>query len=107
VTVAGADGSAIGSQTASGANSSVVGSQAANGADSSVLNGQAVQAGHDAVSAGRDATIAAAEDQPLKESWWARLRRRGAAVAFAIIIGAIAAVAGVIIAILVAGGLKP
>lgn len=107
VTVAGADGSAIGSQTASGANASVVGSQTANGADSSVVGGQVVQAGHDAVSAGQDAAITAAEDQPLKESWWARLRSRGAVVAFAIITGAIAAVAGVIIAILVAGGWKP
>lgn len=102
-----AHGDAIGSQTASGANSSVVGSQTANGVDSSVVGGQVMQAGHDAVSAGQDATITAAEDQPLKESWWARLRKRGAVVAFAIIIGALAAVAGVIIAILVAAGWKP
>ena len=107
VTVSGAHGNAIGSQSASGANSSVVGSQAASGAGSSVVGGQVVQADHNAVSAGQDATITAAEDQPLKESWWARLRKRGAVVAFAIIIGAIAAVAGVIIAILVAAGWKP
>jgi hypothetical protein len=97
----------IGSQTASGANSSVVGSQAANGTNSSVVGGQAVQAGHDAVSAGQDATITGAEDQPVKEGWWTRLRKRGAVVAFAIIIGSIAAVAGVIVAIVVAAGWKP
>jgi AbiTii len=107
VTVSGAHGSAIGSQTVSGPNSSVVGIQATNGANSSVLSGQAVQVGHDAVSAGRDAPITSAEDHPVKEGWWARLRKRGVVVAFAIIIGAIGAVAGVIVAILVAAGWKP
>src|SRR5260221_6168003 len=87
VVVSGAHSSAIGSQTASGANSSVVGSQAANGAASSVVGGQAVQARHDAVSAGQDATIAGAQDRPGKEGWWARLRKRGMVVAFAIIVG--------------------
>lgn len=107
VTVSGAQGSAIGSQTASGANSSVVGSQAANGADSSVVGGQAVQAGRDAVAAGQDAAIPGAGGQRVKEGWWARLRKRGAVVAFAIIIGAVAGVAGVVVAILVAAGWKP
>jgi len=107
VTVSGAHGSAIGSQTASGANSSLVGSQAANGANSSVLSGQAVQAGHDAVSAGRDVTIPSAEDQPVKEGWWARLRKRGVVVAFAIIIGAIAAVVGTAVGICVWIGWTP
>ena len=78
VTVSGAHGNAIGSQTASGANSSVVG-------------GQAVQAGHDAVTAGRDAAAPGAGGQPAKEGWWARLRKRGAVVAFSTIIGAVAA----------------
>jgi hypothetical protein len=44
---------------------------------------------------------------PAKEGWWTRLRKRGAVVAFSTIIGAIAAVAGVVIAILVAAGWKP
>ena len=100
-------GSAIGTQTASGANSSVVGSQAANGANSSVLSGQAVRAGHDAVSAGRDATLTSDGDQPVKEGWWARLRKRGAVVAFAIIIGAIATVVGTVVGICVWIGWTP
>lgn len=108
VTVSGVHSSAIGSQTASGANSSVVGIQAANGANSSVLSGQAVQAGHDAVSAGRDATtITSAENQPVKEGWWARLRKRGVVVAFAIIIGAIATVVGTVVGICVWIGWTP
>jgi AbiTii len=107
VTVSGAHGTAIGSQIASGANSSVVGSQSVNGAESRVVGGQAVQVVGDAVTAGRDATISAAEDKPVKESWWARLRKRGAIVAFSTIIGAIAAVAGVVFAILIAVGWKP
>jgi hypothetical protein len=56
VTVSGAHGSVIGSQTASGVNSSVVGSQAANEARSSAVGGQSVQADHDAVTSGHDAT---------------------------------------------------
>ena len=107
VTVSGEHGSAIGSQTASGANSSVVGTQDAGGADSSVVGGQAVQAGRDAVTAGQDAAIPGGGDQPVKEGWWARLRKRGAVVAFATIIGAIAAVAGVVVAIMIAAGWKP
>jgi hypothetical protein len=96
VIVSGANGSTIGSQTASGANSNVVGSQAANGTDSRMVGGQVVQAGHDAVSAGQDATITSAADQSVKRGWWARLRKRGVVVAFAIIIGAIAAVVGTV-----------
>jgi hypothetical protein len=107
VTVSGAHGSAIGSQTASGANSSVVGSQTANGAGSSVVGGQAVHGGRDAVVAGQDASLTRAEDEPAKGGWWARLRKRGAVVAFAAIITAIAAVAAVIVAIAVAAGWKP
>lgn len=48
-----------------------------------------------------------AGEQPLKEGWWARLRKRGAVVAFATIIGSIAAVAGVVVAIMLAAGWKP
>ena len=107
VTVSGAHGTAIGSQTASGANSSVAGTQTASGAGSSVVGGQAVQAGRDAVTAGRDAAIPVADGQPAKGGWWARLRKRGAVVAFSTIIGAIAAVAGVVVAILIAAGWKP
>jgi hypothetical protein len=107
VTVSGAHGTAIGSQTASGANSSVVGSQDASGADSSVVGGQAVQAGRDAVAAGQDARTTTAEDQPVKGGWWARLRKRGAIVAFSTIIGAAAAIAGVVVAIMIAAGWKP
>jgi hypothetical protein len=107
VTVSGAQGSAIGSQTASGANSSVVGTQAANGAGSSVVGGQAVHGGRDAVVAGQDASLTRAEDEPAKGGWWARLRKRGAVVAFAAVITAIAAVAAVIVAIAVAAGWKP
>lgn len=107
VTVSGAQGSAIGSQTASGANSSVVGRQEASGAAASVVGGQAVQAGRDAVTAGQDAAVPGAGEQPAKEGWWARLRKRGAVVAFAIVVGAIAGVAAVVVAIAVAAGWKP
>jgi hypothetical protein len=101
--VAGVHGSAIGSQTASGTNSSLVGSQTASGADSSVVGGTAVQAGHDVVAAGQDATITTATDQPVDEGWWARLRKRGVVVSLAIIITAMAAVVGIAISL----GWKP
>jgi hypothetical protein len=107
VTVSGEHGSSIGSQAASGANSSVVGSQDASGAGSTVVGGQAVQAGRGAIIAGQDAAIPGAGDQPAKEGWWTRLRKRGAVVAFATIIGAVAGVAGVVFAILIAAGWKP
>jgi AbiTii len=107
VSVSGAHGTAIGSQTASGAGSSAVGTQSASGEGSSVAGGQAVHAGHDAVAAGRNAAVPGAVGQPAKEGWWARLRKRGAVVAFFIIIGAIASVAGVVVAILLAAGWKP
>jgi hypothetical protein len=106
VTVAGANGTAIGSQTASGANSSVVGTQ--DGGDgSSVTGGQSVQAGRDAATAGQDVAVPGATEQPVKEGWWARLRKRGAVVAFATVIGSLAGVAGAVIAIMVAAGWKP
>jgi hypothetical protein len=107
VTVSGRDGSAIGSQTASGANSSVVGSQKASGANSSVTGGQAAQADHDVVTAVQDAAVPPAGQQPVKEGWWARLRKRGLFVAFATIVGAIGAVARVVVTILIAAGWKP
>lgn len=107
VAVSGERGTAIGSQTASGTNSSVVGTQNVSGAGASVLGGQVVQAGRDAVSAGQDAAIPGGGDQPAEEGWWARLRKRGAVVAFSTIIGAIAGVAGVVVAIMVAAGWKP
>jgi AbiTii len=85
VTVSGADGTAIGSQTASGANSTMVGSQAALG-------------DHNAI-AGQNAANTAANEQPTKEGWWARLRKRGMIVALATIIGGIAAVASTAVAV--------
>jgi hypothetical protein len=94
VTVSGAHGSAIGSQNASGPNSSVVGSQSA-------------QAGRDTVTAGRDATVEGTKGQDVKEGWWARLRKRGAVVAFATIISAIAAVVGTIVGVCVWLGWTP
>ena len=106
ISASGADGTAIGSQAASGANSSVVGTQDASGASSTVV-GQAVQAGRDVAAAGQDVTLTGASDQPVKEGFWARLRKRGLIVSFAIIVGAIAAVAGVVVAILIAAGWKP
>ena len=94
VTVSAGHGTAIGSQTASGAGSSVVGTQA-------------VQTGRDAVAAGRDATLTSAGDQDVKKGFWARLRRRGLVVSIAIIIGALAAIAGVVVPILIAADWKP
>lgn len=81
--------------------------QAADRATSSVVGGQAVEAGRDAVTAGQDAAVPGGDDQPVKEGWWARLRKRGAVVAFATIIGALTGVAGVVIAIMIAAGWKP
>lgn len=107
VTVAGGQRTAIGSQSASGTNSSVTGTQAAV-ADSSVAGGQAVHTGHDAAAAGRDASVTGSGEQPpAHEGWWARLRKRGAIVAFATVIGSIAAIAAVIVTILIAAGWKP
>ena len=71
------------------------------------LAGGVLTIDRDAIAAGRDATITGAGDQAVKEGFWARLRKRGLVVSVAIIIGAIAAVAGVVIAILVAAGWKP
>jgi hypothetical protein len=105
--VAAGGGTAIGSQTASGANSSVVGTQEASGAGASVTGVQSTRAGRDAATAGRDGVVPSAGEQPVKEGWWARLRKRGAVVAFATIIGALAGVAGVVVAIMIAAGWKP
>ena len=88
--MSGAHGSAIGSQTASGANSSVVGSQAA-------------QTGYDAVT-GRDVT---GKDQPVREGWWARLRKWCAVLTFATIIGAVATVVGAVAGVCVWIGWTP
>lgn len=59
------------------------------------------------MSSGHDADVRAAGEQPVHEGWWARLRKRGAVVAFAAIVTGIAGVAGVVIAIMVAAGWKP
>jgi hypothetical protein len=80
---------------------------AGGGANSSVAGGQVVQAGHDAVTAGQDAAVPGGGEQPVKEGWWALLRKRGAVVAFATIISALAGIAGVVIAIMIAAGWKP
>ena len=104
--VAAGGGTAIGSQTASGANSSVVGAQEASGAGASVTGVQSTRAGRDAATAGRDAVVPSAGEQPVKEGWWARLRKRGAVAAFATIIGALAGVAGVVVAIMIAARLE-
>jgi hypothetical protein len=67
------------------------------GAHGTAIGGQAVQGDHNTV-AGRDATSSPAEELRAKEGWWARLRKRGALVAFTTIIGGIASVAAVVIA---------
>jgi hypothetical protein len=77
------------------------------GANSSVAGGEAGRAGRDAVTAGQDAAVPGGGEQPVKEGWWARLRKRGAVVAFATIISALVGVAGVVIAIMIAAGWKP
>jgi hypothetical protein len=77
------------------------------GANSSVAGGQAVQAGRDSVTARQDAAVPGGKEQPVNEGWWARLRKRGAVVAFATITGALAGVAGVIVAVMIAVGWKP
>ena len=77
------------------------------GTRGSATGGQAVKAGRDAAIAGQHAAAARAQDPPTKEDWWARLRKRGVVVAFAIIVGAIAAVVGSSVAICVWVGWTP
>jgi AbiTii len=98
-----------GSQTASGAGASVAGTQGASGEGASVTGGQVVQAGRDAVVAGRDSngTSAGPAEQPVKESWWTSLRKRGVVTTISIIVTAIAGVAAVVVTIMVAAGWKP
>jgi hypothetical protein len=97
-----------GSQTASGAGSSVTGTQAASGEGSSVTSGQTVHAGRDAIAAGRDSTVSSADSgEPMKESWWASLRKRGVVTTISIIVSAIAAVVIVVVTIALAAGWKP
>ncbi len=57
------------------------------------------QAGRDVPISGRDAGSAAAKGEPAKAGWWVRLRKRGMIVAFATVVGAIAAVIGTIVAV--------
>lgn len=90
-----------------GTNFSVAGRQTASGADSSVTGRQAVQAEGDAATAGQHAAVPGTGEKPVKEGWWARLRKRGAVVALCTIIGAIAGVAGVVVTILIAAGWTP
>ena len=66
-----------------------------------------MQAGTTPSLPGRDATITSAQDQPVKEGWWARLRKRGMVVAFATIIGAIAAAVGTAVGVCVWIGWTP
>jgi hypothetical protein len=68
------------------------------GAGGTAIGSQAVQGDHNAI-AGRDAASTGAPEQPAKEGWWARLRKRGMIVAFATIIGGVAAVAGAAVAV--------
>lgn len=69
------------------------------GTNGSATGGQAVQADRDAVAAQQQVAAAHAEDPPSRESWWARLRKRGLVVALATIVGAIATVVGTAAAI--------
>jgi hypothetical protein len=87
----------------------VTGSQTASGAGSSVTSAQPVHAGRDAIVAGRDSTVTSADGagEPVEESWWTSLHKRGVVTTISIIVGAIAGVAAVIIALLVAAGWKP
>jgi hypothetical protein len=77
------------------------------GAQGSATGGQAVQAGRDATAAEQQAAAARAEDLPSRESWWARLRKRGLVVTLSTIVGAIATVVGTAVAICVWVGWTP
>ena len=57
--------------------------------------------------AGRDAAIRGADGPRVRDGWWARLRKRGAIVAFATVAGALAAIASLVIMIMIAGGWTP
>jgi hypothetical protein len=86
VTVSGAHGTAIGSQTV-GDNFSVVGSQAVHGNHNTVT--------------GQDTTTGAVGNQERKhENWWIRLRKCGVLVAFFTVVGGIAGVVGAVAAVL-------
>src|ERR1035441_6869468 len=100
-----AEGSAAGPVTGPAGNAS--GSPTGRGANSSVLSSQAVQAGYDAVAAGKDATVTGAEDQPVKGGFWARLRKRGAVATAFVIIGGIAGIGLLVFAVLTFFGVAP
>jgi hypothetical protein len=81
---------------------------AAGGTNFTVAGGAAAgQVGRGAGTAGRDAAVPGVGDQPVEEGWWSRLRKRGAVVAFATIVGALASVAGVVVSVMVAVGWTP
>jgi hypothetical protein len=68
---------------------------------------ESMQAGRDVAGTRQDVAVVDAGGQPVKESWWTRLRKRGAVVAVATIIGSIASLGGIAVAILIAAGWKP
>jgi hypothetical protein len=73
-----------------------------------VTGSQTVHAGRDAIAAGRDSTVSSADSgEPVKESWWASLRKRGVVTTISIIVSAIAAVVIVVVTIALAAGWKP
>jgi hypothetical protein len=80
---------------------------AVTGAHGSATGGEAVQVGRDAATAGQQAAAARTADPPSRESWWARLRKRGVVAALATIVGAIAAVVGTAVAICARVGWTP
>lgn len=84
------DGGSISLNVASDS-ATAIGSQAANGPDSSVVGIQTVQGDSNNV-AGRDATMTSVKDQPVKEGWWTRWRKRGVLVALCTIVSAVIAV---------------
>lgn len=76
---------------ASGANSTAVGTQTATGDGAAVVGSQAVH-GNDNTVAGRDVTAPAAKSEQPRQSWWARLRKRGVLVAFMTIVAGVVTV---------------
>ena len=76
----------------SGAHGSAIGSQTAGGGELE-RGGQPGRADRLRAVTGRDVT---GKDQPVREGWWARLRKWCAVVTFATIIGAVATVVGAV-----------
>jgi hypothetical protein len=80
---------------------------AAAGGGAAVAGAYGSATGNQSRQAGADGAVRGAGDPRMTDGWWARLRKRGAVVAFATITGALAGVASLVFMIMIAGGWTP